>query len=82
MNEDFELRTLPVIDQDPFANCDELENAEDSELAGLISRVQLQDVCSADEFIKGKDLIPTCPEMTDESWEERFLLILLHHLKG
>ena len=72
LNEDLELRSLPLIDQDPFVDCDELENTEDSELAGLISRVQLQDACSADEFIEGEDLIPICPEMTDESWEERF----------
>ena len=72
MNEDFELRSLPLIDQDPFADCDELEGAEDSELAGLISRVQLQDACSAPELIDGEDLIPIFSEMTDESWEERF----------
>ena len=73
LTKEFEMRSLPSIDQDPFADCDEVENpVEESELTGLISQIQLQDACSADELIKGEDLIPICTEVTDEDWEESF----------
>ena len=67
------MRSLPSIDQDPLADCDKVENpVEESELASLISQIQLQDACSTDELVKGEDLIPICTEVTDEDWEESF----------
>ena len=75
ITEDFEIRSLPPIDEDPFAECDsELESNEDSELVGLISQVQLEDGCSVEELICGEfeDSVPICTELTDEAWKESF----------
>ena len=60
-------------DEDMFADCD-CENNNDTELLSLISQVQLEGACSMEELNEGENSIPVCREMTEETWEERFLL--------
>ena len=55
---------MPPAD-DPFADCDsealECTTVDtDSELVGLISQLQVNDTCSAEELIGGEDIIPLC----------------------
>ncbi len=72
LTECFEILTLPSLEEDPFADCDE---NEDSELFSLISQTQPQNACSMGELIEGKNNIPVCQELaTDQTWEESFLL--------
>lgn len=73
LTDGFEIVTMPPADDDPFANCDsealECTTVDtDSELDGLISQLQVNDACSAEELIGREDIIPICND--EACWEE------------
>ena len=63
MTKNFDVRSLPSTNEDPFADCD--EEPIDTELADLISRTRLEDACSADELVDSED-VPICAEVADQ----------------
>ena len=67
----FELRSLDILNgDDPFEDCD--VDGNDTELADLVSRVQVENSCSVKELIHNEDDTPVCGEVTDDTWDEAF----------
>ena len=67
----FELRSLDILNgDDPFEDCD--VDGNDTELADLVSRVQVENNCSVEELIHNEDDTPVCGEVTDDTWDEAF----------
>ena len=62
----FELRSLDILNgDDPFEDCD--VDGNDTELADLVSRVQVENSCSVEELIHNEDDTPVCGEVTDDT---------------
>ena len=70
---DFNVASLPTVDEDPFAD---LDTADD--LQSMMS--QLPETCSAKEYLLAEDL-PTCASYDSESWEDSFLDEVEHRSK-
>ena len=67
----FELRSLDILNgDDPFEDCD--VDGNDTELADLVSRVQVENSCSVEELIHNEDDTPVCGKVTDDTWDEAF----------
>ena len=71
LDSEFELRSLDILNgEDPFEDCD-IDN-DDTELADLVSRVQVENSCSVKELIHSEDDIPVCDEVSDDTWDDAF----------
>ena len=71
LDSEFELRSLDILNgEDPFEDCD-IDN-DDTELADLVSRVQVKNSCSVKELIHSEDDIPVCDEVSDDTYDAFF----------
>ena len=56
--------------EDPFEDCD--IDSDDTELADLVTRVQVENSCSVKELIHSEDGTPVCDEVSDDTWDDAF----------
>ena len=70
LDSEFKLRSLDILNgEDPFEDCD--IDGDDTELADLVSRMQVENSCSVKELIHREDDIPVCDEVSDDTWDDK-----------
>ena len=72
LDEDFNVTSDIVLQEngdDPFQDVD-----REFQLSDLIPQVVTNNACSINEYITGETNLPVCEELSEENWEEEFLV--------